>query len=80
MAAYPPAASPTPGRPYRSKDGDTVDLVCWFAYGRKPGVVERVFEANPGFADLPILLPVGTVIDLPAAPSGTRPVLQSLWN
>jgi phage tail protein X len=53
----------------------TVDLVCFDhafralgdakAAGRLDGYVEAVLEANPGLADLGLVLPLGTVIELP---------------
>lgn len=65
---------------WRSRDGDTVDLICWRAYGRRPGAIEAVLDANPGLADHAMLLPVGTRVVLPAAPAQALPVLQKLWD
>lgn len=58
--------------------GDTVDLVCWREYGRTRGALEAVLVANPGLADYGVVLPPGTVIEMPepAHASSTRPLLQ----
>lgn len=50
---------------YRTKEGDTVDLICWHIYGATSGVVEQVYNANPGLAALGPVLPVGTLVNLP---------------
>jgi phage tail protein X len=61
-----------------SLQGDTVDLVCWRVYGRTHGALEAVFAANPGLADYGVVLPLGTVIEMPelAHASPSTPLLQ----
>lgn len=49
-----------------AQQGDTVDALCWRQYGRTDGTVEAVLEANAGLADIGLVLPVGTVVYLPA--------------
>lgn len=65
----------------KSVQGDTVDLICWRHYGRTAGVMEQVLEANRGLADLGPILPMGTIITLPAQPvqAGNKQVVQ-LWD
>lgn len=55
---------------YTSREGDTVDLVCYRHYGNTVGKVEAVLAANPGLAALGPILPKGTEFTLPdlAAP------------
>lgn len=48
-----------------ARQGDTVDAICWRYYGRTDGTVEAVLEANDGLADLGVVLPAGTLVDLP---------------
>jgi phage tail protein X len=62
----------------RALQGDTVDSMCWRHYGRTEKAVEAVLEANPGLADLGAVLPVGTVVFMPALgnASNTKPLLQ----
>lgn len=62
----------------RSQQGDTVDVLCWQVYGRTRGTVEAVLEANPGLADLGVVLPLGTVIAMPELYTieNTTPLLQ----
>ncbi|OYX97053.1 MAG: hypothetical protein B7Y80_21030 [Hyphomicrobium sp. 32-62-53] len=46
-----------------------------------PGLVEQVFDSNPGLADLGHFLPVGTVFNLPI-PTPREPVILDpikLW-
>ncbi len=50
---------------YTSKEGDTVDLVCFRHYGHTAGVVETVLASNPGLAALGAVLPKGTEFILP---------------
>lgn len=68
-------------RKYRTRDGDTVDWICWRAYGRlSPGLVEAVLEANRGLADQGPLLAPGQLIVLPDDP---RPMIEKrvrLWG
>ena len=41
------------------------------------GIVEAILDLNPGLADLPAILPIGTVITLPPRPSAA-PVRRSV--
>lgn len=50
---------------YISKEGDTVDLVCYRHYGHPVGTTEMVLAANPGLAALGAILPKGTEFTLP---------------
>ncbi len=50
---------------YRSRQGDTVDSVCWQVYGARPGAVEAVLRENPGLADAGAVLPIDTAVLLP---------------
>ncbi len=51
---------------YRTKEGDTVDLICWRYYGSTADrITERVLEANLGLADEGAVLPSGVEIVLP---------------
>ena len=67
---------------YRSRQGDTVDLIVWRHYGRQDGrLVEKVLDANPGLADLGLLLPLGTEVVLPAIEEETGAVeVARLWG
>jgi len=50
---------------YISKEGDTVDLVCYRHYGYTAVITETVLAANPGLAALGPILPTGTEFTLP---------------
>ena len=62
----------------RARQGDTVDALCWRHYGRTDGTVEAVLEANPGMAEMGVVLPVGTPVHLPALATvaDSKPLVQ----
>ncbi len=65
----------------RTQQGETVDDLVWRAFGRTAGLVELVYELNPGLADLGTILPSGITVTLPERPAQkpTAPLLQ-LWD
>ncbi len=60
--------------------GDTLDAICARYYGRTEGVVETVLEANPGLSELSIILPHGTVLELPDVDSAPATETINLWE
>ncbi|KVQ57494.1 tail protein X [Burkholderia territorii] len=58
--------------------GETLDALCWRYYASTAGTVEAVLEANPGLAELGVVLPMGTVVDMPKLNTIERalPLLQ----
>ncbi|MCA8136262.1 tail protein X [Burkholderia cepacia] len=58
--------------------GETLDALCWRQYASTAGTVEAVLEANPGLAELGVVLPMGTVVDMPELNTieQTKPLLQ----
>lgn len=60
--------------------GDTLDMICARYYGRTEGVVEGVLSANPGLAELSLLLPHGTRVELPEIQTSTRAESINLWD
>lgn len=60
--------------------GDTLDAICVRYYGRTEGVVESVLEANLGLSELGVILPHGTVIELPDASSSPVTETINLWE
>lgn len=66
---------------YRTSAGDTLDYVCWRHYGQQAGAVELVLAANPGLADLGVVLPLDTEILLPELPEPANEVQPiRLWD
>jgi len=65
----------------RAQQGDTVDELCWRHLGRTAGLVEIVYELNPGLADRGLILPSGLEVKLPDQPANkpTAPLLE-LWD
>ncbi len=63
-----------------TRQGDTIDLICYQHYGYTAGVTEAVMRANPDLCELGPVLPVGTAVYLPAfQPAASKPAVQ-LWN
>jgi phage tail protein X len=66
---------------YRTSQGDTLDYVCWQFYGQQSGAVELVLAANPGLADLGVVMPIDTVLTLPDLPKPATEVQPiRLWS
>lgn len=68
-------------RIYTTIQGEMLDAICRKIYGDESGYVEQVMEANPGLAELPHRLPIGTKINLPdfARAEHSQPVV-ALWD
>lgn len=66
---------------YRTREGDTLDWICWKRYGRTTGrVVEAVLAANPGLADRGPVLPAGIDITLPVLQLAQQTRGIRLWD
>lgn len=66
---------------YLTRDGDTIDFICWKHYGRTDsGLVEHVLQYNQNVAFNGPILPAGLTIQLPDAPSQTEQGGTALWN
>jgi phage tail protein X len=64
---------------YRSREGDTIDLICWRVYGDVL-MSQSVLRANRGVADLDLVLPVGTVLELPEITATNIDKTIKLWD
>lgn len=62
--------------------GDTVDLICWRFFGRTSGVVEQVLALNSGLSRHGPILPMGTLLELPAVaePDAVQNDVVKLWE
>ena len=63
-------------------DGLTVSVIVWRRFKRPmPGLVEEIYDLNPGLADLGQTLPVGTSFDMPIPIPREQQVLDPirLW-
>ena len=65
---------------YTTKDGDTLDAVCWKFYGQQSGAVESVLEANPGLAAKGPIFAAGVVMTLPEIDTSGKVEGVSLWT
>lgn len=63
-------------------DGLTVSTIVWRRFKRPmPGLVEAIYDLNPGLADLGQTLPVGTIFEMPIPIPREQQVLDPirLW-
>ncbi len=65
---------------YISKDGETLDFICFVHYGRTAGVVEKVLCANRHLADYGAVLPAGVRINLPQIDEPKSNQKIKLWQ
>ncbi len=65
---------------FKTRDGDTLDWICWKHYGKQSGAVEAVYEANPGLAKLGPVFSAGVVIELPELPEESKAEVIRLWD
>ena len=64
---------------YRTRQGDMVDAICKDHYGNED-LVEQVYDANPGLAELGPVLPIGLGIVLPVITVQTVQAPIRLWG
>ena len=64
----------------RAQQGETLDLIINRHYGYTAGITEQVLALNPGLAALGPILPTGTLITMPAAPTQAEQPLIQLWE
>ena len=64
----------------RAQQGDTLDAICARYYGRTEWVFEAVLAANPGLAELGVVLPHGTLVELPDVQSSPVTETINLWE
>lgn len=66
-----------------ARQGETISHIAYRVYGRSRGMVEAILTLNPGLCEQPALLPMGTVLRLPAQPQTQAvealPVIN-LWD
>lgn len=60
--------------------GDTVDEICFRWYGRTQQVVELVYAANTGLAEMGPVLPHGYAVELPELPASSMSETLNLWD
>jgi len=63
-----------------AEEGDTVDSLCWRYYGRTESVVEQVYAANVGLAEVGAILPHGYAVELPDITQAAVSETVSLWD
>jgi P2-like prophage tail protein X len=71
------------GQRLTARSGDKLDLLLFREAGLGPSELTRVLDANPGLADLGPILPLGTVVIVPATAEASTPrvrTLIQLWD
>lgn len=63
-----------------AQQGDTVDLIAYRCYDGDTSQVPAILDANPGLADLGLILPHGTTVLLPEKPRETAKTPINLWD
>ena len=63
-----------------AQQGDTVDLMCWRYYGHTESVLEQVLLANPGLAEVGVILPHGYAVELPEITDAIVRETVQLWD
>lgn len=64
---------------HSSIQGDMVDQICHDHYG-STSMLETVYDANPGLAQLGAVLPTGTIVNLPDEPAPQPRSTIRLWG
>jgi len=63
-----------------AQQNDTVDALCWRYTRRTDGITEQVFALNPCLADIGVILPHGTAVEMPSAPPAPLKQGLQLWD
>lgn len=63
-----------------AQQNDTVDAICYRYYGRTAKTVEAVYAANPRLADIGVILPMGTRVDMPVVTDKPENTTVNLWD
>jgi len=66
--------------PYISKQGETVESICFDRYGYTAQITKTVCDANPGIAALGVVLPTGTEVILPVVKTKQVSKTNNLWD
>jgi len=65
----------------RAEQGDTVDSICWRAFGYTEQVVEQTLQLNHGLCEHGPVLPQGQPVTLPESPATPeQPETVKLWD
>ncbi len=65
---------------YITKDGETLDYICWLTYGKTSGVVEQVLTANRHLSEESAVLTAGIKIELPEIETKSNQQKIKLWG
>lgn len=65
---------------YKTKDGDTLDYICWKHYGHTNGTVEKVLENNRHLEKYDAVLIAGIEIILPEINTQKNKETMRLWS
>lgn len=63
-----------------ARQDDTLDGLGWRERGLGPADLPALLVANPGLADLGPILPLGTVVTVPATSAAPAPTVRDVVN
>lgn len=59
---------------------ETIDALAYRVFGRTTGIVEIIYNNNPMLCELPAILPMGTVVNVPEDAPEPQKKLINLWD
>ena len=65
---------------YQTRQGDSLDYICWKHYGRQSGAVEQVLLANPGLAERGAIYSENITINLPELAVVKTENILNIWD
>ena len=69
-------------RNYETKEGENLSGILFTHYGKlNSTILAVVLEENQNIAELPLVLPLGTIVVLPQLPSENQDIpIRTLWE
>lgn len=59
---------------------ETVDALAYRIFGKTAGIVEIIYNNNPLLCELPVMLPIGTEINVPETVPEPEKKRLNLWD
>ncbi|MCX8678604.1 tail protein X [Gilliamella sp. B2865] len=59
---------------------ETVDALAYRVFGKTKGIVEIIYQDNPMLCELPAMLPMGTLVNVPESVPEPQKKQVNLWD
>ena len=59
---------------------ETIDALAYRVFGRTTGIVEIIYNNNPMLCELPVILPMGTAVNVPEDAPEPQKKIINLWD